>query len=831
MATMASEDGDKMATGTKDKISNGADKPEGPPPWFEEYVNARDASMPVRDMPSTEEMEYTLKEEDVGITAYLTPNLKGFEAIIKHRFSDFNVNEINREGSVVRLESLKVPEEKPIVANPDVDAGKWPKHSELAAEEQKAVSSLQWIRVLELAKKTLAQDKTADGDMVTIDITTKEKPERKVIHELIRKTFDHLQTDFAEKEGKKHIAVSKKRKQGLTKAGRPGWPRERPKFLHFTMYKEDQDTANILNSMAKILQKDKKGFGIAGTKDKRARTSQRVSIAFVTPRSIARCMQEVRQWDRKKPKKAKREMVLRAGDFTFEKEGLNLGDLSGNRFTIILRNCISDAEGAMDAALSSLKEKGFVNYFGLQRFGTAAVKTSDVGLAMIKEKWEEAVDLVLKPRANERYQFALCRRIWWQFRDANMAYKVISGAHHHGFNSIEGKVLFGMKNSKPKSCLSALNMIPLMQRLMYLHSYQSLLWNRVVSRRFKEFGTKVLIGDLFIDEAKVEEVHEEKPIAAIPDVDAGTWPKHSELAAEEQKAVSSLQWIRVLQLAKKTLAQDNTADGDTVTIDITTKEKPERKVIHELIQKTFQHLKTEFAEKEGKKICSIAVSKRGKQGLIKAGRPGLPTEDERQGSKDEEETSEENPKGQVSVVTEENMESISIYDVVMPLPGSKVVYPDNGTKHFYQEELEADGLKMDPRTFVNKSDPSYSLGGGYRKIVSKPGDMVWRHMKYSDPNGDLIISDIDRLDGVPEVESDADGAYNGLVVEFNLKSSTYATMALREALKSGTGKVWQTELTAKHLREHRKRTVAETGEDDAAADGEPDAKKVKSVET
>ena len=718
---MANDDSDKMEAESKVEVTPRAEKPEGPPPWFEEYLNARDPTLPVREMPPEEEMEYSLKEEDVGITEYLSAELKGFQAIIKHRFSDFNVNEIDREGNVTRLKSMKIPEEKPVEANADEEADKWPKHSELTAEEQKAVSSLQWIRVLELAKKSLAQDKPADGNTVTIDITTKEKPERKVIHELIRKTFQHLQSDFMEKDGKKHIAVSKKKKQAVTKSGRPGWPRERPKFLHFTMYKEDQDTANVLNAMARVLQKDKKGFGIAGTKDKRARTAQRVSIPFVTPRNIVRCMQEVRQWERKKRRGPKREMVLNAGDFTFEKEGLTLGDLSGNRFTVVLRNCVSDADGVVDAALSSLKEKGFVNYFGLQRFGTSAVKTSDVGLAMIKEKWEDAVDLVLKPRANERYLLALTRRIWWQFRDANMAHKVIQGNYGKD-NTIEAKVLFGMKSTKQKSYLSALNMIPLHQRLMYLHAYQSLLWNKVVSRRLKEYGTRVLVGDLFIDETKMKEV-----------------------------------------------------------VDKVEGERPE----------------------------------------------------------DGEETPENDPKDQISVVTEENLESISIYDVVMPMPGSKIMYPENGTKRFYQDELEADGLKMDPSTFINKSDPSYSLGGDYRRIFAQTGDMTWRHIKYSNPHEDLVISDIDRLDGHPEVESEADGAYNGLVVEFNLNSSTYATMALREALKSGTGKAWQTELTTKHMNEHRAKIAAEKAEeegdektegDEAASDGEPEAKKAKLVE-
>ena len=48
-------------------------------------------------------------EVDVGITEFMNPESEGFDAILKHRFSDFNVNEIDLDGKVVYLTSLDIP--------------------------------------------------------------------------------------------------------------------------------------------------------------------------------------------------------------------------------------------------------------------------------------------------------------------------------------------------------------------------------------------------------------------------------------------------------------------------------------------------------------------------------------------------------------------------------------------------------------------------------------------------------------------------------------------------------------------------------------------------
>ena len=46
-----------------------------------------------------------LNEEEVGITEYLNKTNPGFFGVLKHRYSDFMVNEIDPQGNVVWLKT------------------------------------------------------------------------------------------------------------------------------------------------------------------------------------------------------------------------------------------------------------------------------------------------------------------------------------------------------------------------------------------------------------------------------------------------------------------------------------------------------------------------------------------------------------------------------------------------------------------------------------------------------------------------------------------------------------------------------------------------------
>lgn len=112
-------------------------------------------------------------------------------------------------------------------------------------------------------------------------------------------------------------------------------------------------------------------------------------------------------------------------------EPLTLGELDGNSFEITIRNITS----------SPRKITQVVNYFGEQRFGSM---NWEVGRRILKGGLKEACDLLTEKGVKE---------------------------------SLE-------KN--PKDYVEAIKKIPRRTLLIYIHSYQSYLWNKVVAEYIKK---------------------------------------------------------------------------------------------------------------------------------------------------------------------------------------------------------------------------------------------------------------------------------------------------------------------------------------------------------
>lgn len=79
---------------------------------------------------------------------------------------------------------------------------------------------------------------------------------------------------------------------------------------------------------------------------------------------------------------------------------------------------------------------------------------------------------------------------------------------------------------------------------------------------------------------------------------------------------------------------------------------------------------------------------------------------------------------------------------------------------------------------MKRKNRDYSLPGGYRKVLGKVGQLEYTFYYYNDATIPLSRSDLDSSE--PAACLHEKGKYLGVVVEFDLDSSCYATMALRE---------------------------------------------------
>lgn len=126
-----------------------------------------------------------LKESDLGITEYIGKHM-GFSAIIKERYTDFHVNEIDLNGQVAKLTHQDIPCE--------------PEDDEDIEDLKKLIPSAIWDQL-----QTLKQGNSFSSSDIEIDVTNLDKSERKTIHTIVKKLNAISQT--VDKDDKKIIII------------------------------------------------------------------------------------------------------------------------------------------------------------------------------------------------------------------------------------------------------------------------------------------------------------------------------------------------------------------------------------------------------------------------------------------------------------------------------------------------------------------------------------------------------------------------------------------------------------------------------------------------
>jgi tRNA pseudouridine13 synthase len=92
----------------------------------------------------------------------------------------------------------------------------------------------------------------------------------------------------------------------------------------------------------------------------------------------------------------------------------------------------------------------------------------------------------------------------------------------------------------------------------------------------------------------------------------------------------------------------------------------------------------------------------------------------------------------------------------------------------------------------------------------RPKDYEFKLVRYDDPDQEINISEESNL---------RDGKYLALILQFTLPTSSYATMCLREVLKSDTSSVYHQELSKATKLDANTDSVSDTAiKDDSFSD-------------
>jgi len=254
------------------------------------------------------------------------------------------------------------------------------------------------------------------------------------------------------------------------------------KYLICTLTKKNWDTHHLVRDISRILHISQQRIGWAGTKDKQALTTQKISIFDMNPPELERIRL--------------RDVTLTAVGRSNKK--VSLGDLWGNRFKIIVRQIalpVDEVDAMVGLTIAQIKTMDVVvpNFFGIQRFGIQRPITHIVGRKLVEGDIEGAALLyIARPYPGESEKARQAR----QYVLDTLDFK--GGLGKFPLHLRYERAMMNRLVEKPGDYAGAFNALSPNLRKMFVHAYQSYLFNLILSRRL-ERGlpiNKALPGDI-----------------------------------------------------------------------------------------------------------------------------------------------------------------------------------------------------------------------------------------------------------------------------------------------------------------------------------------------
>ncbi|PSQ51226.1 tRNA pseudouridine(13) synthase TruD [Halobacteriales archaeon SW_8_65_20] len=233
------------------------------------------------------------------------------------------------------------------------------------------------------------------------------------------------------------------------------------------------DTNDFAGALAAKLGVSRERVSWAGTKDKYAVTTQLFSVRLDDETELPTL------------DGAEIEPLGRVG------RPVLFGDLAGNEFEITVTDAdhpghAEDITAELRAFAGDDERVGVPNYFGPQRFGSARPVTHQVGLAILRGEWEEAVRTYVtvtsetEPDGSAEARRAVAQR-WGS--DWGELTELLPSRLHYERSLLQGLAETG--GEEPADFRAALEQFPSNLQQLLVHAAQSYLFNRVVSARLE----------------------------------------------------------------------------------------------------------------------------------------------------------------------------------------------------------------------------------------------------------------------------------------------------------------------------------------------------------
>ncbi|RLW06508.1 hypothetical protein DV515_00004442 [Chloebia gouldiae] len=325
------------------------------------------------------------------------------------------------------------------------------------------------------------------------------KEHRKTVHHFINRKFGKLletksftMIDVSDQPSTS-IIVRFREKTSCRKRCAGRFQEKPDVYTAFTLQKENLETLEAIGLLAVELDVLPSDFSYTGIKDKKAITLQPMVVKKVTP-------ERLKEIGNKMEKKGMKIYNIRPAY-----QHLRLGQLKGNHFDIVVRDLqhhthdtSADLKERISEAVESVETKGFVNYYGPQRFGQGQiVQTDQIGLALLNEKMVKAVKLFFTPEDTDD-PVNNAKRYFLQTEDAKGTLVMLPEFKVREKMLLRALNRYGVNH---EGCTKGWLNIPHSLRIFYVHAYCSKIWNEAASYRLKTYGSKVVEGDLvFLEE-------------------------------------------------------------------------------------------------------------------------------------------------------------------------------------------------------------------------------------------------------------------------------------------------------------------------------------------